>query len=59
MAAPRAPVPALLVVAAFSRHANALAWARCRLEEAFGPVGLAGPLLVFDRLGDRDQQPFA
>jgi hypothetical protein len=51
MAAVRPPVPALLVVAAFSRHADALAWARGRLEQAFGPVGLAGPLLVFDQTG--------
>jgi hypothetical protein len=42
MAEPRTPSPALLVVAAFSRHGQALAWARTRLEEAFGPVGLAG-----------------
>src|SRR5262245_4114467 len=33
---------ALLVVAAFSRHAGALAWARDRLATAFGPVALAG-----------------
>jgi hypothetical protein len=51
MASPRATVPALLVVAAFTRHAEALAWARARLEESFGPVGLAGPLLVFDQTG--------
>jgi Domain of unknown function (DUF4416) len=41
MADRRLPDPALLVVAAFSRHEHALAWARERLESAFGPVGLA------------------
>jgi hypothetical protein len=34
------PEPALLVVAAFSRHAVALTWAEKRLENEFGPVGL-------------------
>jgi hypothetical protein len=32
MAEPRPPLPVLLVVAAFSRHADALAWARQRRE---------------------------
>ena len=49
MAEPRPPLPALLVVAAFSRHAEALAWARQRLERAFGPVGLAGAPFRFDQ----------
>ena len=31
---------ALLVIAAFSRHADALEWGRRRAEELFGPVGL-------------------
>ncbi|MCC6421311.1 MAG: DUF4416 family protein [Gemmataceae bacterium] len=47
MATPRNQKPALLVVAAFSRHAEALAWARARLEGEFGPVALAGPLFDF------------
>jgi hypothetical protein len=39
----------MLVVAGFSRHPEALAWARQRLEEGFGPVtGASGPL-VFDQ----------
>jgi hypothetical protein len=42
MAEPRTPDPVLLVVAAFSSHAAALAWARQRLEADFGPVVLAG-----------------
>jgi hypothetical protein len=33
--------PVLLVIAAFSRHAETLEWARGRLEQEFGPVGLA------------------
>ena len=49
MAETRPPVPALLVVAAFSRHDPALAWARARLEEAYGPVALAGPAFAFDQ----------
>jgi hypothetical protein len=49
MAAPRLPPPVLLVVATFSRHAEALAWARRRLEDAFGPVALAGPVHAFDQ----------
>ena len=49
MATPRLPPPVLLVVAAFSRHPEALAWARRRLEQAFGPVALAGPVYAFDQ----------
>lgn len=47
MADPHSPAPVLLVVAAFSRHAQALAWGRRRLEDAFGPVALDGPLYPF------------
>jgi hypothetical protein len=43
MAEPNPPVPVLLVVAVFSRHPAASAWARERLEAAFGPVALASP----------------
>jgi hypothetical protein len=49
MAEPRPPVPALLVVAAFSRHPEALGWAQTRLEEVIGPVGLAGTPFVFNQ----------
>jgi hypothetical protein len=42
MAKLRPVVPALLVVAQFSRHAEALAWSRRRLESLYGPVRLAG-----------------
>ena len=47
MAEPRPPVPVLLVAAVFSRHADALAWAQDRLEEAYGPVDGASPAFVF------------
>lgn len=47
MSEPRPIVPALLVVAAFSRHADALAWGRQRLEQAYGPVVLASEPFAF------------
>ncbi len=40
MAQPRCVVPHLLVIAAFSRHAQAIAWAAERLEAAYGPLGI-------------------
>jgi hypothetical protein len=49
MAAARPPTPQLLVVAAFSRHADALAWGRSRLEAAHGPVGLCSEPFAFDQ----------
>jgi hypothetical protein len=49
MAEPRPHPPALLVVAAFSRHPEALAWARQRLESAFGPVAEASPPFDFNQ----------
>jgi hypothetical protein len=47
MADPRLPVPALLVVAAFSRHSAALDWARRRLHHLHGPVALASAAFDF------------
>jgi hypothetical protein len=47
MAEPRRVAPALLVVAAFSRHPEALAWGRERLTSTFGPVGLMGEPFAF------------
>src|SRR5262245_48438634 len=47
MADPHLPEPVLLVIAAFSRHAKALAWARQRLEHAYGAVQLASPPFSF------------
>lgn len=40
--------PVLLVVAVFSRRPRALAWARARLSEAFGPVALQGEPYEFN-----------
>jgi len=37
------PVPSLLVVACFSRHAEALDWAGAQLEMTYGTVALASP----------------
>jgi len=41
------PQPVLLLMAAFSRHREALHWARRRAEEAWGPVALESPLFQF------------
>jgi hypothetical protein len=49
MAEPRPTASVLLVVAVFSRHEAALAWARERLVEAYGPVALASAEYVFDQ----------
>jgi hypothetical protein len=59
MAESRVPAPVLLLVAAFSRHEPALVWARARLEEAFGPIGLASAALPFNqtRYYDRTMGP--
>jgi hypothetical protein len=47
MGAPTPPSPALLLLAAFSRHEPALAWARDRAEAAWGPVALESPAFEF------------
>jgi hypothetical protein len=49
MAEPRVAEPALLVVAVFSRHSAALAWAQERLERLFGPAGLTSPPYDFNQ----------
>lgn len=49
MAEPRPQPPALLVVAAFSRRPEALAWAQGQLEARYGPVALVSPAFVFDQ----------
>lgn len=49
MATPRPHSPALLVVAAFSRHDDAFATAREAMERAFGPVALASEPFPFDQ----------
>jgi hypothetical protein len=40
--------PALLVLAVFARHEAAIAWARERSEQHFGPIALASTPFVFD-----------
>jgi hypothetical protein len=47
MADLRPPDPVLLVVAAFSRHPEALDWARQRLQDAYGPPGPISPPFEF------------
>jgi len=47
MAEPKPPPPAMLLLAAFSRDAEAIAWARRRAEAAWGPVGLESPAFEF------------
>ncbi|OAI51377.1 hypothetical protein AYO44_00785 [Planctomycetaceae bacterium SCGC AG-212-F19] len=49
MGEPRQPVPVMLVVAAFSRHPEVLAWATQRLEERFGTVALASTPFAFNQ----------
>jgi hypothetical protein len=51
MAEPCLPAPVLLVVAAFSRHPAALAWARARLEREYGPILRAGEPFAFHHTG--------
>ncbi len=43
------PDPVLLVVAIFSRHSDALAWARDQLEELFGPIALTSAPYDFNQ----------
>jgi hypothetical protein len=47
MGEPTAPDPVMLVLAAFSRYAEALDWARRRGEENWGPVVLTSPPFAF------------
>lgn len=49
MAEPREPVPVLLVVAAFSRDRQALAWTEQKVEDAFGPLGLSSFIYPFNQ----------
>lgn len=47
MGAIHPPEPALRIVAAFSRHDDALDWARKQTEANWGPVALASPIFEF------------
>jgi hypothetical protein len=42
-----APSPVLLIVAAFSRHREALAWATAKTESAWGPIALSSEAFDF------------
>jgi hypothetical protein len=41
--------PEQIIVATFSRHAEALTWGRDRLVERLGPVALVSPVFTFDQ----------
>ena len=45
---PDTTLDALLIVAAFSRHADALAWGRQRLSAEFGPIARSSEPYRFD-----------
>ena len=47
MAQPTPPCPALLLLAAFSRHEAALDWARDRAVEHWGPLAMTSPAFDF------------
>jgi hypothetical protein len=49
MAEPRLPIPVLLVVAAFSRHGEALEWGKERLQRAYGPIALESLPYIFNQ----------
>lgn len=49
MGQPSPHVSALLILAAFSRHADALSWTRDRAVAGFGPVAIESPLFQFDQ----------
>jgi uncharacterized protein DUF4416 len=51
MAEPRKLDPVLLVVAAFSRHQDALTWGRAELESAYGPTGVVAAPFSFHETG--------
>jgi hypothetical protein len=43
------PDPVLLIIAAFSRHPDAITWAQDWLEKSFGPVALVSPSYAFEQ----------
>jgi hypothetical protein len=47
MGSPADPSSVLLIVAAFSRHDSALAWAREKTAAAWGPIALVSPAFEF------------
>jgi Domain of unknown function (DUF4416) len=49
MADPSLPDAALLVIAIFSRHSTALAWAEQQLQTLYGPIGIASKPYLFNQ----------
>lgn len=49
MGQPTDPTPVLPLLAAFSRHEDALAWARDRATAAWGPIALESPAFPFQQ----------
>ena len=47
MGRPTAHPPVLLLTAAFSRHAEALAWGKARAAAEWGPIALESPAFAF------------
>ena len=47
MGQPTFPAPALLITAAFSRHEDALAWAKRKLEAEWGAIAMESPAFDF------------
>jgi len=45
----RLPPPVLLIIAAFSRHDEALRWAEEKLSACFGPIARTSPDFAFDQ----------
>lgn len=43
MALPHSPSPTLLLAAIFSRHPSAIEWARCKVAQEWGAIGLESP----------------
>jgi hypothetical protein len=43
------PQPVLLLLAAFSRHDDALSWTQCRAESHWGPVALVSQPFAFEQ----------
>ncbi len=49
MGEPSSPVPVLKIMAAFSRHEAAIAWARDRAAAEWGPIALESPAFAFEQ----------
>jgi Domain of unknown function (DUF4416) len=56
MGQPTKPHEALLIVAAFSRHDESLAWARRKAQENWGPIILESDRFSFENTGYYDAQ---